>query len=143
MERQSLDRRNKEQAANDEDRQKTDGKTEASISNVSLLFDNASVFCRLSAKTGDGVSELLDEIAKTAGISDNGGDLMINARHHNLLQTAQTALENAKKQYSDGDADEIAAFEIRNALAAYEEILGITAFTDILDSIFSTFCIGK
>jgi tRNA modification GTPase len=99
--------------------------------------------CRLSAKTGDGVPELLDKIAKIAGVSDSGGNLMINARHYNLLQTAQTALENAKKQYTNGDADEIAAFEIRSALAAYEEILGITAPADILDSIFSTFCIGK
>ncbi|MDR3113742.1 MAG: tRNA uridine-5-carboxymethylaminomethyl(34) synthesis GTPase MnmE [Endomicrobium sp.] len=103
---------------------------------------NLSV-CRLSAKTGDGVQELLDEIAKIAGVSDSCGNLMINARHYNLLQTAQSALENAKKQYTDGDSDEIAAFEIRNAAAAYEEILGITAPADILDAIFSTFCIGK
>jgi tRNA modification GTPase len=98
---------------------------------------------RLSAKTGAGVSDLLDAIAKIAGVNEAGDGLMVAARHYNLLLTAQTALENAKKQYACEDADEIAAFEIRNAVCAYEDVLGITTPRDILDSIFSTFCIGK
>ena len=97
----------------------------------------------VSAKTGDGISQLLDEIAKIAGVSETSDNLMVTARHYNLLQTAQIALEKAKEQYALEDADEIAAFEIKAAVSAYEDILGITASHDILDTIFSSFCIGK
>jgi tRNA modification GTPase len=133
-------------AENKSDLKKQSSETPQRISAVIRkggLVPRDIVPCRLSAKTGDGVQNLLDEIAKIAGVSDSGDNLMITARHYNLLQTAQTALETAKKQYADGDADEIAAFEIRTAVAAYEDILGITTPHDILDSIFSTFCIGK
>ncbi|MDR1696505.1 MAG: tRNA uridine-5-carboxymethylaminomethyl(34) synthesis GTPase MnmE [Endomicrobium sp.] len=98
---------------------------------------------KLSAKTGDGIPELLDAIAKIAGITDSYDHLMITSRHFALLNTAQSALSKAKDQYALQDADEIAAFELRAALAAYEDILGITTQHDILDTIFSTFCIGK
>ncbi|MDR2192342.1 MAG: tRNA uridine-5-carboxymethylaminomethyl(34) synthesis GTPase MnmE [Endomicrobium sp.] len=116
---------------------------ETALPAVKRLFSVSHSLLSLSAKTGECVAELLDAAAKIAGVSDSNGNIMISARHYALLQTAQTALENAKKQYEAQDADEIAAFEMRNAVSAYEDILGITAPHDILDSIFSTFCIGK
>jgi tRNA modification GTPase len=110
---------------------------------VLSVVKSSFISLSISAKTGEGMSDLLDAASTIAGVSDNDDNLMINARHYRLLQTAQTALENAKKQYAVQDSDEIAAFEIRNAVSACEDILGITAPHDILDSIFSTFCIGK
>jgi len=97
----------------------------------------------VSSKTGSGIPELLDAIAKIAGITETNDYLMITSRHFDLLKKAQCALEKTKEQYMLQDADEIAAFELRTALAAYEDILGITTSHDILDTIFSNFCIGK
>ncbi|MDR1940877.1 MAG: tRNA uridine-5-carboxymethylaminomethyl(34) synthesis GTPase MnmE [Endomicrobium sp.] len=99
---------------------------------------------RVSAQTGSGITELLDKIAEISGICEHKEDyLMLNSRHFAALQTAQTALSKAKQQYLIQDADEIAAFEIRTALSAYDDILGIDTQTDILDAIFKNFCIGK
>jgi tRNA modification GTPase len=98
----------------------------------------------ISAKTETGISNLLDEIAKIAGISDSQNDyLMINSRHFTLLQNALDALIRTKHILSSKDADEIACFEAVTAQTALNEILGIDVKQDILDTIFSTFCIGK
>jgi len=97
----------------------------------------------VSAKTGAGVAGLLNEIAKTAGISDKNDYLMINSRHFVLLQNALESLIKTKQALATKDADEIACFEAVQAQTALNEILGINVNQDILDEIFSTFCIGK
>jgi tRNA modification GTPase len=100
----------------------------------------------LSVSTNDfeSVKTLLDAIATAAGVLENQNDyLMINARHWDLLNKAQTALLLASEIIHTKNEDEIACYETRIALSSFEEILGINTPTDILDSIFSTFCIGK
>ena len=105
---------------------------------------NRKKIIKVSAKTGKGIEILLDEIAAAAGISENQTDLlMINLRHQNLLIQAQKALLGALKIVKEKNEDEIACYEARNALSAFEEILGINVATDILDEIFGNFCIGK
>ncbi|MDR1511719.1 MAG: tRNA uridine-5-carboxymethylaminomethyl(34) synthesis GTPase MnmE [Endomicrobium sp.] len=101
-------------------------------------------FLSLSAKTETGVAELLKEIDKFSGVSDSKNDyLMINSRHYSLLQNALESLIKTKQTLSIQNADEIACFEAVNAQRALNEILGINVTQDILDTIFSTFCIGK
>jgi tRNA modification GTPase len=103
-----------------------------------------SDIAKISAKTGKGISELLDKIAKIAGVSETQNDyLMLNSRHYALLQNTLTALVRTRKVLEVKDADEIACFEATNAQHALNEILGIDVKQDILDTIFSTFCIGK
>jgi tRNA modification GTPase len=117
---------------------------------LQLFFDINSIeqsrfltIIKIAAKTEFGVADLLDEIAKVAGASDSKNDyLMINSRHFTLLQTALDALIRTKQELSKG-ADEIACFEAVSAQTALNEILGIDVKQDILDTIFSTFCIGK
>ncbi|MCL2334990.1 MAG: tRNA uridine-5-carboxymethylaminomethyl(34) synthesis GTPase MnmE [Endomicrobia bacterium] len=95
---------------------------------------------KLSAKTGKGIPELLDAVAKFAGISDAQNEILaVNSRHFTLLQTSSASLIKTK----EAPADEIAVLEIKSALQALDEILGINAPADILDTIFSSFCIGK
>ncbi|MDR1720922.1 MAG: tRNA uridine-5-carboxymethylaminomethyl(34) synthesis GTPase MnmE [Endomicrobium sp.] len=110
----------------------------------SLLKLTFSAFLAVSAKTAAGIEELLNEIGKFAGVSDSKNDyIMINSRHFTLLQNALESLIKTKHILSMKDADEIACFEAVNAQTALNEILGINARQDILDAIFSTFCIGK
>jgi len=96
-----------------------------------------------SAKTAAGIAELLNEISKLAGADSRNDYLMINSRHFTLLQNALESLVKARQILSAKDADEIACFEALNAQTALNEILGINVRQDILDTIFSTFCIGK
>jgi tRNA modification GTPase len=99
---------------------------------------------KISAKTGAGITDLLDEIIKIAGVSESKNDyLMINSRHFILLQNTLESLKRTKQALSAKDADEIACFEALNAQTALNEILGINVNQDILNTIFSSFCIGK
>jgi tRNA modification GTPase len=99
---------------------------------------------KISAKTGAGIADMLDEIVKIAGISESKNDyLMINSRHFILLQNTLESLIRTKQSLSAKDADEIACFEALNAQTTLNEILGINVKQDILDTIFSSFCIGK
>ena len=99
---------------------------------------------KISAKTGAGIPDLLNEITKTAGVLDSKNDyLMINSRHFMLLQNTLESLIRTKLALATKDADEIACFEVAIAQTALNEILGINVKQDILDTIFSTFCIGK
>ncbi|MDR2666003.1 MAG: tRNA uridine-5-carboxymethylaminomethyl(34) synthesis GTPase MnmE [Endomicrobium sp.] len=101
-------------------------------------------FLSLSTKTGTGIAELLKEFYKFSGALDSPNDyLMINFRHYNLLRNALEFLIKTKQILSMKNADEIACFEAVNAQMALNKILGINATEDILDTIFSTFCIGK
>lgn len=98
----------------------------------------------ISAKTEKGISDLLDKIAKTAGANETQNDyLMINSRHYALLQNALDALTKTRTALESKNADEIACFEAANAQNSLNEVLGINVNQDILDTIFSTFCIGK
>ncbi|MDR0485341.1 MAG: tRNA uridine-5-carboxymethylaminomethyl(34) synthesis GTPase MnmE [Elusimicrobiota bacterium] len=101
-------------------------------------------FFEVCALNGKGIAALLNEIAKRAGIMESQNDfLMINARHSGLLNGILAALERAQKALLDKDADDIGCYELKQALSFSDEILGINTPHDILDSIFSTFCIGK
>lgn len=98
----------------------------------------------LSSKSGAGTAGLLDSIAKFAGISDAGNEyLLVNSRHFALLQNSHEALLKAEELIMKESFDELACFEVKNAVTALEEILGINTPHDILDTIFGTFCIGK
>jgi tRNA modification GTPase len=99
---------------------------------------------KISAKNETGISDLLDKIAKIAGATEAQNDyLMINSRHYTLLQNALDALTRTRNVLEAKDSDEIACFEAISAKDALNEILGINVKQDILDTIFSTFCIGK
>ncbi len=99
---------------------------------------------KITAKTGKGIPEILDKSTKIAGTSEMQNDyLMINSRHYTLLQNVSTSLNKAREALQETDCDEIACFEAVTAQAALNEILGIDGKEDILDTIFSTFCIGK
>ena len=105
---------------------------------------HSALSLKLSAKSGAGIQQLLDAIARFAGISDTNNEyLLINSRHLELLQASLSSLSRAKEHIADKEADELAAFEARSALQSLNEILGINVSQDILDSIFGNFCIGK
>lgn len=97
----------------------------------------------VSAKTGEGVPELMRVIKnKINEITGNGESvLMINARTHDLLETAAIELENAIKK-SNGDYD-ILAEHVRYAADAIGKILGTIGTEEILTAAFSQLCLGK
>lgn len=98
----------------------------------------------LSAKTGQGIPDLMQRIADLIGISDNNEDsYMARNRHLEALSKTHRYLEHSVKQLQQQNTLELVAEDLRQAQQALSEITGSFVADDLLAEIFSTFCIGK
>jgi len=102
-------------------------------------------YCRVSAKTAEGVPELKQELRNI--ILDKEIEFspvaITNLRHRSALQRAEDALRHATESLSEGFAAEFVAVDLNEARQALEEITGLINSEDILDKVFANFCIGK
>ena len=69
--------------------------------------------------------------------------VMINSRHQEALKRARESVLRTLDALRSGLTLELPAMELRIAANAVGEIVGKTSTEDLLDSIFSQFCIGK
>ncbi len=98
----------------------------------------------ISARWGRGITSLKKLILKIS--TADGADptsVVPNLRHKIALEKTRTALCAARENLTYHREEETLAIDIRMAAAALGEITGDTADIDILDRIFSQFCIGK
>jgi tRNA modification GTPase len=104
-------------------------------------------FVRLSAKTGEGVERLKLLIKKTfmkgASAEPSEAAIVTNLRHRLALDRAVEGLGDALESLGLDMPLEIVSVGLRDALHALGEIVGTANTEDILDRIFSQFCIGK
>lgn len=101
---------------------------------------------RLSCRTGEGIETLKKQIRAAAWkkrIRQKNLDAAINARHQNALQRALQASQTALQAFEANLTPELIALDLRIAAAAVGEIVGKTSTDDLLDKIFSQFCLGK
>ena len=101
---------------------------------------------RISAKFGDGLSQLKSAILKAVmGSEENLSTKVIiaNARHKCALERTVDFLSRAKEGYLKDLPVELVTIDIRDALSSLGEIICPTTDEDILHEIFSNFCIGK
>ena len=101
---------------------------------------------RVSCRTEEGIDALADTIYQrvTGGqVAWNDAAAAINVRHQACLQRARTALEAGRAALANGVSAEFAALDLRAALEAVGEVIGVVDTEEILGRIFSTFCIGK
>ena len=96
----------------------------------------------ISARTGFGIERLLDEIADRAKrrLGDGSSALLTRARHRRLVEETKTAIEAS---LDPGKPLEFVADDLRVAGRALGRIVGAVDVEDVLDAIFSQFCIGK
>ena len=100
----------------------------------------------ISSINGDGIESLKDAIKSSVwegGIKSEMLEVMINSRHQEALIRARISLEAALSQLQSGLTLDLIALDLRVTANAIGEIVGKTTTEDLLDSIFSTFCIGK
>ena len=99
----------------------------------------------ISAKQGLGIEELKDELLNQVNLSNiNTEDVMItNIRHVEALQHTQEALEKVLFGIDNPITSDFLAMDIRQALQYLGEITGTVTTDDLLENIFSKFCIGK
>jgi tRNA modification GTPase len=101
---------------------------------------------RTSALTGEGITDLRNEILRQTG-GRTGGEMetgfLTNVRHERLVQDALEALNKAEIAVPNRIPHEMLLLDLYSALRSLDEITGATTNDDILNLIFSSFCIGK
>ncbi len=99
-----------------------------------------------SALYGDGIAELEERIAGlvSSGLEvDSDGPIITNIRHKESLTRAKEALGRAEESAAKGMQADFIAIDLKTAAVALGEATGEEVSEEVLDRIFSEFCIGK
>ena len=100
----------------------------------------------MSAHTGAGIPALRQALLERAfgGVRDRGEmPVVTRARHVKCLQRAREDLQAFQATRRDGLPAEISGTHVQDATVALEEMLGAVTHEDVLDRVFSSFCVGK
>jgi tRNA modification GTPase len=111
--------------------------------NAPLLRQHPTV--PTSALTGEGLSELRSSILSliTTGTPNSETALLTNLRQQQAVSTSLTALTRAHKAVAAATPHEMLLLDLYESLQSLDSLTGATTTDDILNLIFSTFCIGK
>jgi len=99
-----------------------------------------------SALTGEGLPQLREKILEVAAPArDLGpeGEFITNLRHQQLLRNSLGALAKARQAAAQHLPHEMVLLDLYDALHALDTLTGATYVDDLLDIVFSTFCVGK
>jgi tRNA modification GTPase len=114
---------------------------------VEALLDGAPRrIVMVSATGGEGLDALRAALADLLGATSPAGGIaggVGNLRHAEALERARAALGRAARAAAAREPGEIVALELRDALGALGEVTGRAVGEDLLDRIFSRFCVGK
>ena len=107
---------------------------------------NTLLSVRVSCITGEGIEALKDAIRTliwSGEIKAEMLEVMINSRHQDALNRAREATKRTLDAMRREETLDLVALDLRIAVNAIGEIVGKTTTEDLLDMIFSQFCIGK
>ena len=110
-----------------------------------IIGKNGSV-CEISAQTGEGIEGLrraIKEKVWSGEVVSSDGIMVDNVRHQNCLRTARDRLISAVSSIEGGASPELIATDIKSGLDSLGEIIGKSVTDEVLENIFSNFCIGK
>ncbi|MDH3694900.1 MAG: tRNA uridine-5-carboxymethylaminomethyl(34) synthesis GTPase MnmE [Gammaproteobacteria bacterium] len=97
----------------------------------------------VSAKTGQGISELCNQLKRSAGFTTGESLFSARRRHIDAIEKAQYHLQAGINNIALRQAGELLAEDLRQTHDALGEITGRVTVDDLLGRIFSSFCIGK
>ena len=108
-------------------------------------FAGEKQLLKISAKQGTHIEELKQALrnAIDLGQINSGETIVTNARHHAALSKASEALSDVLQGLDTGITGDLLAIDIRRTLHHLGEITGNVSPDDLLNHIFSSFCIGK
>lgn len=101
----------------------------------------------VSSRTGEGLEVLKRQLQEHAfrGVVENRDEVPVVTRRRqaDLLSLARREVLGFREAVEGGVPPEVASAHLKSAESALEEILGVIATDDVLDRVFSSFCIGK
>jgi tRNA modification GTPase len=133
-----------------------DGKTNAEIIRVQTKNDlhaangpeTDTADVTVSAETGEGLQRLLgcidDALSRIAGTVDADTPILTRSRHIHGIRQARSEIEAFGAAWNDALLPApVAAVHLRTAATALESLIGAVSTDDVLDRVFSSFCVGK
>ena len=109
-------------------------------------YESGRTVVQTSATTGEGMDRLREEVLKLALGEANGntnGATLTNLRQRDAVGRALTALQSARAAAANNTPHEMLLLDLYEALRALDDLSGQTTADDVLNLIFSSFCIGK
>lgn len=106
----------------------------------------ASEVVHVSALTGEGMARLRQALARVVlegRLDASAADSLYNARQRDAVRRALERISGAREAVRAGMGYEFAAVDLREATDALGEITGKVGGQDVLDRVFSRFCVGK
>jgi len=103
-------------------------------------------FLDTSMETGQGVEELkgiIEKMVYKGNLKQDNSLIVTNARHLNLLRDASAFLEDSLKSIESNQPLEFIEIDVKNTYDDLGAILGEEVGDDILNEVFSRFCLGK
>jgi len=97
----------------------------------------------VSARDGEGMEALEERLSAALGQVSWEGETLTRARHRSLVGTCAAALARASAIAEEGGSEEYVLADLHDALTALEDLRGVESPDEVLEAIFSTFCIGK
>lgn len=113
---------------------------------ISFSSSNEEVVVEVSAKEGSGIEDLkkmMSEAVFGGKIRAPEGAVITNIRQRESLRSAREAIKEAIKAVDERLSPELIAMELNESLDCIGEVAGEVITDDILDRVFSQFCIGK
>lgn len=124
---------------------KTDKGVSVSENEIRKYIPDADIIFT-SMKEEGSVSKVEDKIESLVyegDVSQESSLIITNARHEDLLRKASDSLDSAVRSASEGEALEIVEIDVHEAYDRLGEIIGESVSDDIIDEVFSRFCLGK
>ena len=113
---------------------------------LETLGDLAAEVIHASALTGEGLEELREALGRAVfegRLDASAADCLFNARQRGAVRRCLDHLEDGVRAVRGGLGYEFVALDLREATDALGDVTGRVTGQDVLDRIFSRFCIGK
>ena len=123
--------------------------TEEKLANIFeeiLPGENKPVMIKTSAKAGDGLAEfenIIKDMFFKGKIKSSNEIVITNLRHKEALQEALDSLKLVKRSVEDDMPEDFYSIDLMNAYSALGRIIGEEVDDDLVEEIFSKFCMGK
>lgn len=112
------------------------------VYNKTDLVSTTTDALSISAKNGE-IEALKKEMVRRAALPDTGETLISNTRHYEALSKGLDAIRRVQQGLATGLSGELMSMDLQDCLSALGEVTGQITSQEVLNTIFSKFCIGK